>query len=88
MRELKTEFDGRGEVKGFKFRQISKTDRGYIYSVDFDGKTHYETFKRVENTRFDTVSYPTSKAFGIWAWSNTDLDKAKKRLKSFNKPKQ
>jgi len=85
MKELQKEFEGRGEVRGFRFRQISETKLGYLYEVDVDGAIHYETFKRKENTRFNTISYPTSKAFGIWAWSNTNLEKAKQRLQSFEK---
>jgi len=85
MKELQKEFEGRGEVRGFKFRQLSETDYGFLYEVSCDGVTHYETFKRKENTLYNCVSYPTSKAFGIWAWSNTDLEKAKQRLQSFEK---
>jgi hypothetical protein len=82
MKELQKTFSGKGEVKGFKFTQIKATNNGYLYEVDVDGDLHYETFKRVENSRFDCVSYPTSKAFGIWAWSFTSKEKAQNKLES------
>ena len=41
---------------------------------------HYEVFKKRLNRRFGTVSYPTDKAFGIWAWSCMSLERARERL--------
>ena len=76
MRELKKEFDGRGQVKGFRFTQIEQNHKAFIYQVDNNGTKHYEVFKRVENTRYNCVSYPTYKAFGIWAWSYFDFNNA------------
>lgn len=84
MKQLKKNFTGRGEVKGFEFTQIRETDKGFIYRVDAGDMSYYEVFKRKENTRFDTVSYPTSKAFGIWAWSVNSLKLAEQKLESFN----
>lgn len=81
MKELKEYFSGRGQVKGYVFNQILKTEYGYIYEVRGDGTIHYEVFERRENTLYDCVSYPTDKAFGIWAWTCMDLDRAKQRLK-------
>ena len=77
MRELKTEFDGRGQVKGFKFTQIEKSSNVYLYEVKSGSQTHYEIFKRKENTRFNCVSYPSNKAFGIWAWTFKKLETAR-----------
>lgn len=74
---------GTGEVKGYKFRQIKATKYGFIYEQLFGKGKHYEVFKRRINTRFGNVSYPTSKAFGKWAWSTSTLERAEKILESF-----
>ena len=85
MRELPIEFVGVGEVRGFQFRQVSRTMFGYIYEVRVPGKgeSHYEVFRRMENARFGCVSYPKSKSFGAWAWCCDSLAKARERLKAF-----
>ena len=77
MKELQEQFIGRGQVKGFAFTQIKKTASYYIYEVKSEGTKYYEVFKRMENTRFGCVSYPTNNAFGTWAWTYLDLNKAK-----------
>ena len=76
MKELQTEFTGRGEVKGFIFTQIKKSDKAYIYKVDCDGCLHYEVFKHKENKQFECISYPKTASFGLWAWTYKDLDLA------------
>ena len=83
MKELEKSFIGKGEVRGFKFEMVHNTPLGYIYAIKGDNVTYYEVFKRKENTRFNCVSYPTSAAFGIWAWNVATLDKAKQKLESF-----
>ena len=85
LRELPVEFVGVGEVRGFVFRQVSRTMFGYIYEVRVPGKegSHYEVFRRMENARFGCVSYPKSKSFGAWAWCCDSLAKARERLKAF-----
>ena len=85
LRELPVEFEGTGEVRGFLFRQVSRTMFGYIYEVRVPGKegSHYEVFRRMENARFGCVSYPKSKSFGAWAWCCDSLAKARERLKAF-----
>ena len=40
----------------------------------------YEVFKKRLNNRFGNVSYPTDKAFDIWAWTCMNLERAKKKL--------
>ena len=80
MKELPIHFEGKGQVKGYTFTQISKTDCGFIYEVEQGGHRHYEVFKKHINHRFGTVSYPTDKAFGIWAWTCMTLEKAKNKL--------
>jgi hypothetical protein len=76
MKELQEEFIGRGQVKGFAFTQIEKTASYYIYEVKTESSKYYEVFKRMENTRFGCVSYPTNNAFGTWAWTYLNLSKA------------
>lgn len=74
---LKKEFTGRGEVKGFIFRQIYMHDKFYVYEVtdETDGikKVYYELIKRYTNVSFDRSglqeSYPSSKMFGIKGWT-------------------
>ena len=85
LRELPVEFVGTGEVRGFLFRQVSRTMFGYIYEVRVPGveECHYEVFRRMENARFGCVSYPKSKSFGAWAWCCDSLAKARERLKGF-----
>ena len=78
MKELNDEFKGIGQVKGYYFQKIKKSPYSYLYEVKntITGVIHYEVFKRKENTRFNCVSYPTDKAFGIWAWTCMNLDRA------------
>ena len=44
--ELEKEFIGTGEVAGFKFKQVDKSEYGYIYQVSDESKTHFEVFKK------------------------------------------
>jgi hypothetical protein len=74
-KELPLEFRGTGEVRGFTFVQVEKSDKGYIYEVLDSGRLHYEVFRRKVN-QFGGVSYPKAKSFGLWAWSTRSLEKA------------
>lgn len=88
MKPLPIQFKGRGEMKGYIFTQLEATDLAYFYMVEDGIRVHYEVFNKRINHRFDTVSYPTSKAFGIWAWcySNSDSYLAfEKAIKKYNK---
>jgi len=76
MKQLQEEFIGRGEVKGFIFTQIKKSDVAYIYKVDCDGCEHYEVFKHKENKQFDCISYPKTSSFGLWAWTYKEIELA------------
>ena len=76
LKELEISFDGRGEVKGYKFEQIMKSDKAYIYKKNLEDITTYEVFKRMENVQFGCVSYPGSKSFGLWAWEYYHYDLA------------
>lgn len=76
IKQLEKEFPGKSEVKGFSFRQITKSDKAYLYEVDVNGKKHYEVFKHKINTQFGCISYPNSKSFGNWAWTKNALKEA------------
>lgn len=62
--DLPEEFIGKGEVDGFDFRQVYKSDKFYIYLVR--GR-YYEIFDK----RFfgNKVKYPRAVDFGYWAWT-------------------
>lgn len=81
MKELEKTFTGRAEVRGFKFTQVSRSDRGYLYRVDSTDFTHhYEVFERRENKQYDCVTYPSSKVFGRYAWTYRDYIRAMERF--------
>jgi len=83
IKKLPEQFTGRGEVKGYDFTLICKTEKGFCYEVTQSGIIpHYEVFRRKTNKRFNCESYPTSKAFGIWAWTFRNRDEALNRLYS------
>ncbi len=80
-KQLPEHFSGKGEVKGYEFSLLSKTKQGFCYEVGSNGTiTHYEVFRLKINKRFNCESYPTSKAFGIWAWTFKCSVKAMERL--------
>ena len=76
IKELETSFIGRGQVKGFKFNQVAANDKAFIYRVDIESTNHYEVFERKVNSQYNNVSYPSDKAFGIWAFTTPNLDRA------------
>lgn len=84
MKELQLEFIGRGQVKGFIFTQLNKSEKAYIYKVDTGSSTHYEVFKRKVNKQFNCISYPSDKAFGYWAWSCSTLQRAEQVFEQLN----
>ena len=77
IKELRDEFEGIGEVSGFRFRKLLSNGYAYLYEVSGDSsRVYYEVFERVVNDRFGVVSYPKSNAFGKWAKTTYDYDKA------------
>ncbi|UJH91689.1 hypothetical protein LZ575_03095 [Antarcticibacterium sp. 1MA-6-2] len=81
MKELPKQFSGKGQVKGYEFNQISATPYGYIYAkTSAEGSKTFEVFKRLENAIYNCISYPTDKAFGIWAWNPGTKERALKIL--------
>jgi hypothetical protein len=87
MKELEKEFIGRGEVRGFKFTLLYGNSRAFVYKVVNQGSEYYEVFRRKENTKYGVISYPSSKAFGIWAWYCSTLDKAMAKFNELSIPK-
>ena len=87
MKELSTEFNGVGEVRGFIFKQLEFNGIVYMYEVKNieTGGVHYEVFERVVNESFGCVSYPRSKSFGVWAWCIHDYEKAKRKFNETTK---
>lgn len=81
MVELKTEFTGRGEVGGKTFRQIKASETAYLYEVMDESGVCYEVFKKKVNRHYDCISYPSSKSFGVWAWTYNDYVKAVDKFK-------
>lgn len=74
MKKLPLTFVGRGEAGGFRFTQIISSPFGYVYKVEMPKcKPHYEVFIKKLNKRFNTISYPGAKSFGIWAWTYRSL---------------
>ena len=69
MKLLENEFIGKGEVKGFKFKQVHKSNTAYIYEVNSGCSIYYEVFRRVVNTKYKKEVYPLAKHFSIWAWT-------------------
>lgn len=99
IKELEKRFIGRGEVKDFNFEQVAANGHGYIYRVDGTSGGYYEVFKRREVETFDMidgvrhitgkkVAYPSSKAFGIWAWTCFKMGHALYRLNKISERKE
>ena len=84
IKSLKTKFEGRGEVKGYLFTLLGMTNRAFLYEVSSKNSKHYEIFKKVINKRFACVSYPTSKVFGIWAFTYMNLKSAIRKYNELN----
>ena len=73
---LSKQFIGKGEVKGFSFKQLFFENGVYLYEVSNEGQVWYEVFEHRINTQFGNVIYPSSKVFGVWAYSTVDYDRA------------
>jgi len=94
-KELSLEFDGVGQMSNFHFKQIKKTDFGYIYELTSENSKHFEVFERREQKEGDTViggqkvhfenkvMYPSNNAFGDWAFAPKSLEVAEKYLHEF-----
>lgn len=76
IKPLKKEFTGKGEVKGYRFKRIKQTGLVTMYEVSNGDNIHYEIFKRRVNHRFRVESYPSSKRFGVIAFTALTREKA------------
>lgn len=95
--KLNNIIEGTGEVKGITYTKVVESDLGYIYKASDPEMTHeyYEVFeKKISPVCIDfekklysetdfKESYPKSNAFGLWAWTTKDFEKAKRILQSF-----
>jgi hypothetical protein len=74
-------FIGRGEVKGFEFCHVEQSEFGLLYEVKDGNRIYYEVFRKKSSPpTHESYQYPTSKAFGIWAWTYKTLGEAKQRM--------
>ncbi len=79
MKQLNSEI----RKNGFTYKQVAKTDKGYIYCQIMNNKIiAYEVFEHKENKLYNTVSFPGNEAFGLWAWTYRTLDEAKNKLQT------
>lgn len=86
IKKLATEFVGKGEVKGFQFRQLKRGIRTCLYEVTTQWDTvHYEVFKikvfLTPKTKDPYEAYPKANAFGVWAWTTYNYEKALQKFK-------
>ena len=87
-KEIPVQFVGKGEYRGFNFRQILITDWAYCYEMNVGGQIYYRVFKKVENRQYMTISLPWINAFGIWAWDFRDWNKAKHKFNELNESRK
>lgn len=87
MKKLEKEFTGVGEVKGFGFKQITSNGYAFIYEVKqpMVDESYYEVFERRVNTQYNCESYPSRKAFGIWAFCCISYERAQEIYKKLSK---
>ena len=84
MKQLQQEFTGKGEVRGFKFKQVQKSNTAYLYEVNSGTTIYYEVFKRVFNKKYKKEVYPLAKHFSIWAWTVMNYEDAKRKFNQLN----
>jgi hypothetical protein len=66
------------KYKGFDYTRVYENDQYYIYEQKLKGDNiGFEVFKKKINTLYNCESWPSDKAFGLWAWSTRKLEKAK-----------
>ena len=84
MKLLDLEFPGKGEVRGFEFKQVQKSNTAYVYEVNSGTTIYYEVFRRVVNTKRQKEVYPLAKHFSIWAWTQMNYESAKRKFNQLN----
>ena len=102
MKTLELEFEGTGEVRGVRFRQMLCSDKAFLYELT-DGETgslRYEVFERKVQKEMDVdwgdkvahyeekEMYPKSNSFGSWAWCTRKYDRAKEIYDELNAKKE
>lgn len=91
IKRLPREFIGKGEVKGFHFNQLLRTQNYCLYKVTNSGNTHYEVFEikvyLLPITKEPYESYPTVNSFGVWAWTYANYNKAIEKLNNLTNDK-
>lgn len=81
IKQLPLEFQGRGEVKPYSYKQIKRSNLCYCYSVLApNGQTWYEVFRAKINPLYGNICYPSSKQFGLTAWTYKTIEKAEIRF--------
>jgi hypothetical protein len=86
IKQLPLEFKGRGEVKSYSYKQIKRSGLCYVYAVLApNGQTWYEVFKAKINPLYGNISYPSSKQFGLTAWTCQSIEKAEIRFVEITK---
>lgn len=94
--ELPKKFIGVGEVLGFKFTQLKKSNTHYLYEVDIEGSKHYEVIERMVVQKcidFDTKTYsdedfketyPKANLFGVNAYTKPTFELAESKFNELN----
>lgn len=82
-----------GWSKPVHFIQLEETENAYLYKREIGSYVDYEVFKKVVRNKTTNVdgkivklvqkkeSYPTANAFGNWAWSFKDINRAYAKLR-------
>jgi hypothetical protein len=84
MTELLIEFEGRGEVRGFQFKQLKKSTKAYLYQKRYEDIAYFEVFRCKISAKFHCIIYPGSKSFGLWAWDYREYDKAMRKFNAIS----
>lgn len=84
MKNLEKIILGKGEVKGFLFNRHNQSNRAYLYKVDTGCSIYYEVFKKLHRVNSKRDCFPSSKAFGVWAWMFPTIEKAIEKFNELN----
>lgn len=75
------ELENHIKKNGYDYYLTESSKTAYIFKQVLGGQViGYEVFKRIENSRFDCVSFPRDEAFGKWAWTYRTLEKAQDKF--------
>ena len=90
VQEIELNFTYRGDI----FKQVKKSEKGYIYERENSGKKYFEVFKIKETEILSDFEnkigsgefkhrYPKDEDFGKWAWCCSNLNRAKEIFQNF-----